>query len=397
MKKLWKKATILLIAMVFISSSIAIADINNLETKISKVENPVITLERDYIVWDNGMDYDSLVAAIEPQTSGNIDVYPADDFQFETPTYVNGVHWIGGYIDSSSEEWDWCIDIYFDDGTGESPGEEILDSFCYNWGDINKEEITEGIWEMWVELPYNILFSTDKYWISIYAIGDSPPTSGWGYHFDIILLKQAVFKSFYYGYPIWTQITKIVDYPADLCFQLISIGNHSIDVEKQVRDKDGEWHDCDTENEALDVNICNDITFRIIIENNGDFPLYDLVVSDVMEDGLDYVSADPEPDDYYHDPPYHYFLWNFPGELLPDEKIIIGIIAHVDGPDCSIDYNYVNGEIDDIYGNTISDEDYCYIHAVKKSKTLNNPFINWLQNHQNQFPLLQLLLQKLGI
>ena len=206
-------------------------------------------------------------------------------------------------------------------------------------------------------------------------------------------MKQAVFKSDFYGYTVWTPITKIVDYPADLCFQLISSGNYSIDVEKQVLDKDGEWQDCDTENEALDVKICNDIKFKIIIENTGDFPLNDIVVSDLMEDGLGYVSADPEPDDYNYDPPYHYFLWNFPGEFSPGETIEIEITAHVEGPDCSIDYNFVNAEGEDIEGNPFSDEDYCYIHAVKKSKILSLPFINWLEDHPKLFPLLQLVLQ----
>jgi uncharacterized repeat protein (TIGR01451 family) len=250
---------------------------------------------------------------------------------------------------------------------------------------------------MEVELPYTVILSTDKYWISIYAIGDSPPTSGWGYHLHTIILREAVFKSDYYGYLTWTPIEKIVDYPADLCFQLISDGNHSIDVEKQVMDEDGEWQDCDTENEALDVKICNDITFRIVIENNGDFPLYDIVVLDIMEDALSYVSADPEPDNYWHEDPYFYFLWNFSGEFLPGDKIEIEITAHVDGPDCSIDYNYVKVEGEDINGFTLSDEDYCYIHAVKKSKTLSLPFLNWLQSHSKLFPLLQLLIQKLGI
>jgi uncharacterized repeat protein (TIGR01451 family) len=393
MKKFWKEATIMLIAMVLVSSSIAIADVNNLETQKSTIINQNVGPMEDNIVWDNGMDYDDLVAAIEPFAPGHVDAYPADDFQFETPTYVTGVHWIGGYTYNNPESWEWCIDIYTDDGTGDLPGEEHIGQFCYNWEDINKEEIVENIWEMWVELPYSIVFPTDKFWISIYAVGDNPPTSLWGYHLDIIKLHQAAFKSEYFGYPSWIFITKMLDNPADMCFQLISSGNHSINVEKQVMDKDGEWHDCDTENDALDVTICNDITFKIVIENNGDFPLYDIVVFDVMEDGLSYVSADPEPDDYYYDPPYHYFLWNFPGELLPEEAIEIVITAHVDGPECSFNYNYVNAECEDIFGFTVTDEDYCYVHAIKKSKTLNLPFLNWLQSHLNLFPILRYILK----
>ena len=384
MKNIWKEATIFIISIILISSSVAIADI----TKKQNV-GPI----DEYIVWDNDMDFDNLAEAIEPINPINIDVYPADDFQLETPSYLTGIIWIGGFIFADPEPWDWCIDIYLDDGTGNFPGDEDVGSFCFGWDEINKTEISERIWEMEVELPYNILLTTEKYWISIYGIGDSTPTSVWGYHPDTILLSSAVFKSEYYGYSTWTPITKLVGNPADLCFQLISSGNFSIDVEKQVLDKDGEWQDCDTENEALDVKICNDITFKIIIENTGDFPLNDIIVSDLMEDGLGYVSADPGPDDYNYDPPYHYFLWNFPGEFSPGETIEIEITAHVEGPDCSIDYNFVNAEGEDIEGNPFSDEDYCYIHAVKKSKILSLPFINWLEDHPKLFPLLQLVLQ----
>ena len=406
MKNLWIKVNILLITMVLVSSSIAIADINNLETKKSSNTNSIITRDiiiqnvgpiAEYIIWDNDMDLDDLVAAIKPQNPLNIDVYPADDFQLENNAYISGVNWIGGFLEPNPQSWDWCIDIYLDDGTGEMPGEEISESFCFSWEEINKEEITESVWKMGVELPYTILLTTGKYWISIYAIGDSPPTAGWGYHLDTIKLHQAVFKSDFYGYLTWTLVEKIIDNPADLCFQLISTGNYSIDVEKQVMDKNGEWQDCDTENEALDVKICNDITFRIVIENDGDFPLNDIAVYDLMEDGLSYVNANPEPDNYSYDPPYHYILWNILEEFLPGEKIVIEITAHVDGPDCSIDSNYVKIEAEDEYGSIFSDEDYCYVHAVKKSKTLNLPFLNWLQSHPKLFQLLQFLLHRIEI
>jgi hypothetical protein len=122
MKQIWKEATIFLFTIILVTSSSAMAGVNNLETK--KSSNTNSGSKGDYIVWDNNMDYDNLVAAIEPQTPVNIDVYPADDFQFETLTYVTGVRWIGGYIDYNPETWNWCIDIYFDDGTGDFPGDE---------------------------------------------------------------------------------------------------------------------------------------------------------------------------------------------------------------------------------------------------------------------------------
>jgi outer membrane lipoprotein-sorting protein len=34
---------------------------------------------------------------------------------------------------------------------------------------------------------------------------------------------------------------------------------------------------------------------------------------------------------------------------------------------------------------------------IEKSKTINNPFLNWLYSHPNMFPILQLLIQKLGL
>ena len=34
---------------------------------------------------------------------------------------------------------------------------------------------------------------------------------------------------------------------------------------------------------------------------------------------------------------------------------------------------------------------------IEKSKTINNPFLNFLQSHPNMFPLLQRLLQRLGL
>ena len=90
-------------------------------------------------------------------------------------------------------------------------------------------------------------------------------------------------------------------------------------------------------------------------------------------------------------------MCNILEELLPGETIVIEITAHVDGPDCSIDSNYVKIEREDEYGSIFSDEDYCYIHAVKKSKTLNLPILNWLQSNTKLFHLRQLLFQRYEI
>jgi hypothetical protein len=50
--------------------------------------------------------------------------------------------------------------------------------------------------------------------------------------------------------------------------------------------------------------------------------------------------------------------------------------------------------------NTENNSDYCTIPVylrTQKSKAINNPFLYWLQSHPNLFPLLQKLLQLLGL
>ena len=57
-------------------------------------------------------------------------------------------------------------------------------------------------------------------------------------------------------------------------------------------------------------------------------------------------------------------LWYFPGPLDPCNTIEIYITAHVEGPHCSVDFNYVEvqafSECDPYY---VYDWDYAYVHA----------------------------------
>jgi hypothetical protein len=62
--------------------------------------------------------------------------------------------------------------------------------------------------------------------------------------------------------------------------------NPSIDVEKYVRDKDGNWVDADTEYEALDVFICSELKFKIVVHNDGDCPLFYINIHDRMHESL---------------------------------------------------------------------------------------------------------------
>jgi hypothetical protein len=169
----------------------------------------------------------------------------------------------------------------------------------------------------------------------------------------------------------------------------------SIDVEKYVWDADNEdWVDADTESEALKLKICTDARFKIVIHNNGECcDLYDITVNDKMEDSLKFLSADPEPDNYAYDPPYHYMTWHFPGPLPPCNTIEIIITAHVEGPGCSTDFNYVQVVAhSDCDPPEVNDEDYAYVHA-KKGRSVDTTFLNFLQQRfPNLFPLLQKIL-----
>lgn len=394
MRTIFRGAVVLLVAIAMVFSTVAIAD-----TQVEKpAELYTINEGSGYgaigdVVWDNGMNYDGLLAAQEPSSPENLDAYPADDFHFEEDTFVCDVHWIGGYYNGDPEEWDWCILFYKDRGDGEAPGDRFAGEFCYAWDEINKEELEPGYWEMWVDLPENILFEACvKYWISIWAVGDHFPQSGWGYHADPVTMHEAVLKSDWFGVPDWTPLSQLIGTEADMAFQLTTKEpcDPCIDVEKYVLDLNGEWVDADTEDEAVDLPICTDAKFKIVIHNCGDVDLIDIKVADKMHDSLKYRSADPEPGEYYYEPPFHYMNWYFPGPLKPCETIEIIITAHVEGPDCSIDFNYVLVSALGC-GNEVRDDDYAYVHAYKTGRNINTPLMNLLELLANQFPIIKVL------
>ena len=186
------------------------------------------------------------------------------------------------------------------------------------------------------------------------------------------------------------------------CYELCESGSPcepGIDVEKYVLGLDGKWVDADTENAALDLPICHDGQFKIVIKNTGECALINIVVKDIMHESLKYTGADPEPDNVVNTPPEWVMDWMFPGPLAPGGTIEIYVNFHVEGPECSVDYNHVlvEGFCEECPGNIVQDEDWCWVHAYKKSKDLNMPFLQFLQSHPNIFPLLQKLLKTLGL
>jgi hypothetical protein len=391
-----KEVVVLLIAVAMILPT-AIAANSKMQSKLTltTASHSSGVGARGPIVWDNGMNYIGLLTAQEPQTSGHIDAYPADDFIFKEQTEVCDVHWIGGYQNGNPKQWDWCILFYADRVDGNAPGSKYAGKFCYTWEEINKKDLGNRYYEMWVNLPENIQFPGDyKFWISIWAVGDDPPQSGWGFHQNPINLHQAVFKSNYLGVPDWTDTSEILGYPVDMCFQLTT-KQPGIDVEKYVKDGSGQWQDADTENEAVDLPICTNITFKTVITNTGDCPLL-VSVDDKMHDSLKYISANPKPDNITYNPPFYYMTWVWTTYILPNQTVEIVLIAHVEGPECSIDFNFVHVKGVTENQEIVEDEDYAYVHAIKKDKSLNLPIINFLQSYTNLFQILQKLL-KLGL
>ena len=122
--------------------------------------------------------------------------------------------------------------------------------------------------------------------------------------------------------------------------QTLSSSLYSIDIEKYVWDPvSQEWVDADIEYLALDLPICTDVEFKIIILNEGTETLYDIEVADQMGEKLKYISAVPAPDFFEYNPPFLDMRWDFPGPLDPGHYNQISILAHVEGPHGNTSYN----------------------------------------------------------
>jgi hypothetical protein len=406
-KKFFKGAVVLLLATLMIFSSVAIADtkVKNSNLEMYNTQSGGAQGSRGPVVWDNHMNYDGLITAqIDSAVPFSSEV--ADDFHFEEPTEVHDVHWVGAYwngADYNLVHWPWEIKFYDDDGTGTKPG-NLIGVFYFPVGSYTEilledtgDPATGIFYELSVDLEPSITFNPcNKYWVSFQAIGDYSPQSGVGYHFDPIKLHEGVLRSTYFGFPDWTDLSIVVPSDdKDLCFQLTGpeYVNPSIDVEKYVWDpKNQEWVDADDIASAVSIAIGKDVTFKIVIHNNGDCPLIDILVQDKMHDSLEFLATDPVADDVYYLEPYWYMTWFFPGPLDPCNIIEIYVTARVLGPDGSNDENYVLVQATSPDGQGVVDEDWCWINAKKTPISTDMPFFTWLQSHPKMFPILRQLL-----
>jgi hypothetical protein len=418
-RKNLKGAVVLLIAVaMFLSTVTVTADTNNPTATSNENPQPIneqtnsIPIEKmglDPIIWDNG----GTVSGGNLYSSQEDIVYPfisqvADDFHFEQDMWVTDFHFWGGFWGGTAfDPCDFEVHIYADDGSGTAPtGGGMPDPrptalWSGSYAGVTGLPLDPNgfyEYEVIIDPPFNAE-ACHKYWIVVMAVFPFPPQWGWA-NTGQITLSPAVQGFPFLGTPFWTVITPEVD----MAFYLTGIPKEepcepSIDVEKEVWDeKNGRWVDADTENEAFDIPICHNATFRITIHNNGDCPLWDIHVFDTMHDSLEFISANPVPDNFSYVPPNYFMYWYFPGPLLPCETITITIVAHVVGPEpCQIDPNLV--EVDAVceHGKTVSDSDMCWVHAIKGSKAIERPFLRFLQSYPNLFRIIEKLLQRLGL
>ena len=398
------------IAMIFSSFGIANTQVKKDQIELTSTHYGKANGSRGIIVWDNRMNYDGICSA-QYDEAVPFESECADDFHFEKDTNVFDVHWVAAYWNGDNYNqvhWPWEIIFYNDDGSGSEPGNIYAGPFQFNKNEYDETLIEDtgdpesGIYyEISIELPENILFSAcNKYWISIQGFGDHPPQSGWAFHFNPIKLQEAVFRSDYFGFPDWTPWSE-VDPPddRDLCFQLTEKEpcNASIDAEKYVWDNTTqEWIDADIELKAIDALICTDVTFKIVVHNNETEPLKNLLIRDKMHNSIEFKSGDPFPDEVYYDEPFWYMTWFLPGPLISNDTIEINITAHVLGPHRSYGFNYALVEAEGC-DETVSDDDYCWVHCLKKSKSANMALLAWLESHVNMLSLIQKMLKLVGL
>jgi hypothetical protein len=182
---------------------------------------------RGVVVYDNGMFYDTICASQE-DTAYGLDSHQADDFVFAEDTAVHDVHWIAGYWNGATTPSEWGIEIYEDDGTGDSPGDTFAGPFIIDWDDIGKVNIGTDRWEMSADIDEVIFSAGQKYWIDIWGELDIFPQCGWGAHYFSIIGSMAKWGSDYFGFPYWTNIDAVLGVPGDMAFQLTQKPDHDV-------------------------------------------------------------------------------------------------------------------------------------------------------------------------
>jgi hypothetical protein len=375
-KNILKEAIVLLITAAMVLSTVAVTADTNEENAVCLTHEPVSTqvdLNSEktgdrYICWDQyDTDGSNGLSHMDQGTTGTRrDLL--DDFEIpagETWTLTD-FHSLNLWNTMTPPQGSDFVLSFWSDNAG-SPGAPIANAVTVSY----TETATGRVWydrpEFEIEYVYQpITLSAGIYWICGHVVG--PENCFW-------MARETIWGSEcwadYEDQPPLKPGHELFGDYYDLAFQLTCEEpcEPSVDVEKYVLCPcNEEWIDADTEDEALDLPICTDVTFKIVIHNNGECcgELFDINVYDKMHDSLKFISADPEPQEVGYDPPYWYIFWNFPGPLPQCNTIEIIITAHVEGPDCSIDFNYVEVIAQSqCPPNEVYDSDFAYVHAFE--------------------------------
>jgi hypothetical protein len=250
-KSILAKAGVLIIGVVIFFSSVAAiattSDKTNLIAPVYTMDIPIRIAKlgaSSNVLWDNwNENWSGGIAAQHepPGTPDRLDAFPADDFMFDEETAVYRVFWGGDYFNCNlvggpkDYHFDWNITFFEDDGTGNNPGNVFAGPFTLYDADIVRSEevlndtgLSSGLWacgfNAW--LPDPVTFNADtKYWITIYGINETFPQTGVARHNESlggILLHEAKFKSDYFGFPEWTNLSEVLgEESMDLNFALL--------------------------------------------------------------------------------------------------------------------------------------------------------------------------------
>jgi hypothetical protein len=388
-----KGAIVLLIAITMVFSTIAIADTNEQQIEMSKAgikstklvqSDPVVNPSFGPVMFSQRYYEPDESWAFFTSDVG-LDYIVADDF-WELSGPICDIHWWGLSLFWTGTGWVQCdpagmiFEIIFYDNSGAPVCNYRVSPTAVATG-----KLYSGFEMYYWEVVLDPCCELQNGWVSI---------QGQGSDNNCVFLWAGGPEGNNNAEQDWVPL----DPPNNCAFQLTAEGdpcNPAIDVEKYVQDENGEWIDADTENEAIDIPVCNDVTYKIVIHNSGDVNLTNIVVKDLMHKSVKYISSDPEGEAYYQDPYWH-IDWIFPGPLKPCETIEIFVTGHVEGPECSYDENHVKVEAHGC-GQVVRDEDSAWIHCKRLGKPLNSPILNFLENHPNIFPFLQLFLHRLGL
>jgi len=371
-KTVLKNAGVLLIITLFaLTSFTVVAGTNHIETK--SLNNPIANYydgDRAHLAFDNGLDYESMASSQEGWTFAS---HIADDFQFNDPVEISRIKWIGGYWGEDYQTADTTWHVSFFQGWGPSPvGESVWNPshagpiHLYP-NDIDRVLLHDTGNQIYYEMtcdfanPQSVQFNAgEDYWVCIFADIERPPDAGWGYH-RTIKYNPAVWGSDSMSIPYWTPGIDVLGFDFDMAFQLFEPSS------EVCCDGTLNWPDVPTGTTVTD-------TFRV--SNCGEpGTLLDWEISEWPDWGTDWTFT---PDSGM--------------DLKPEDGWVTVVVSAVAPTRKNKEYTGTIKIINEDYPS-----DYCEVSvtlSTPRNQVMSTPFLNFLENHPNIFPLLR---QRLGL